>query len=283
MKKLARSLAMFIFGNESLTRRLERMAWVHALAKRLHIRELMNAGLARYPLRRTLSGSGVMYLLETFEAVAIEQTYFGNPVFTQIFSHNPPKTFIDLGCNSGIFPCFLTHVTKGRALRGFCVDANETQVKLAKKNVNLNGWPEVHVTCGLVGSTHPEEAQSEFSLAPTSLSSCQFDYQETESGHPVDWKRTTVPTLRVGPTWTQLFGPDLRCGCLKIDIEGSEMSFLRQENDFLRRVDTILIEWHVWTTTPDEVVHYLAAQNFRLDQTIEEGARHGVLFFSKSQ
>ena len=93
---------------------MERLAWVHALAKRLHVRELMNAGLARYPIRRTLPISGVVYSVETFETLAVERTYFSNPVLTDIFACHPPATFIDLGCNAGIFPCFLAHLSPGR-------------------------------------------------------------------------------------------------------------------------------------------------------------------------
>jgi len=170
VKKLARALARLVFGNEGLSRRLERMAWVHALARRLRVREWMNAALARRPIRRALPGSGVVYSVETFETLAVERTYFGNPLFAKIFSADPPATFIDLGCNSGIFPCLLADAAHGRAPRGLCVDANAAQVELARKNVALNGWPDVHVFCGLVGGAHPVGGEAEFFLAPTSLS-----------------------------------------------------------------------------------------------------------------
>jgi FkbM family methyltransferase len=255
------------------------MAWAHALARRLHVREWMNAGLAHSPIRRTLQGSGVVYSVETFETLAVERTYFGNPLLFGIFAANPPETFIDLGCNSGIFPCAVAHAAHGRAPRGLCVDANAAQVKLTQKNVALNGWPDVHVLCGLVGGKYPEKNEAEFFLAPTNLGSSQFPYRETESGYPLDWKRIVVPTLQVESTWTRLFGADLRCECLKIDIEGSEMNFLRQESGLLARVDTILLEWHIWATTRDEIVRFLEEQHFRLDQTIEDEPRHGVLFF----
>jgi FkbM family methyltransferase len=279
VRKLARGLARLIFGNEGLSRRLERMAWVHVVAQRLRVREWLNAALSLRPIRRTLPDSGVVYSVETFETLAVERTYFGNPFLTGIFAAHPPETFIDLGCNSGLFPCFVAHAAHGRAPRGFCVDANAAQVELARKNVTLNGWPEVHVFCGLVGSTHPLGNEAEFFLAPTSLGSSQFAYRETESGHPLDWKRIVVPTLQVGSTWTRLFGANLRCNCLKVDIEGSEMNFLRQEAGFLNRVDAVLLEWHIWATTRDEVVQFLEGHHFRLDQTIEDEPRHGLLFF----
>jgi FkbM family methyltransferase len=280
VKNLARALPRLIFGNEGLSRRLERMAWVQALAKRLRIREWMNAALALHPIKRSLPGSGVVYSVETFETLAVEQTYFGNPAIQSLFILKPPETFIDLGCNSGIFPCFLAHAAHGRAPSGICVDANAAQVKLAQKNVSLNHWSDVHVFCGLVGSV-TQTKEAEFFLAPTSLGSSQFAYKETESGYPLEWKRTVVPTLLVEPTWTRLFGESLRCNCLKIDIEGSEMNFLQQEASFLGRVDSILLEWHIWGTTRDEVVDFLKHHLFRLEATIENEPRHGLLFFRR--
>jgi FkbM family methyltransferase len=259
------------------------MAWIHALAKRLRAREWMNAALARHPIRRRLVDSGVTYSIETFETLAVERTYFGNPLFAEIFEVDPPGTFVDLGCNSGIFPCLLAHAARGHAPRGLCVDANAAQVELARKNVALNVWPEVHVLCGVVGSIQPNGVDTEFFLAPTSLGSSQFAYQETESGHPLDWERIVVPTLQVEPTWTRLFGPDLRCACLKIDIEGSEMNFLHQETSFLARVDAILLEWHIWGTTRDEVVQFLVSHGYCLVHTIEDESRHGVLYFRRQE
>jgi len=244
------------------------------------MREWMNTALALRPIRRTLPDSGVTYSVETFETLAVERTYFGNPVLMRIFEAEPPETFIDLGCNSGIFPCVLAHAAHGRAPRGICVDANAEQVKLAQKNVGLNHWSDVHVFCGLVGgATTAKEA--DFFLAPTSLGSSQFAYKETESGYPLEWKRTVVPTLLVEPTWMRLFGESLRCNCLKIDIEGSEMNFLRREAGFLGRVDSILLEWHIWGTTRDEVVRFLEERQFRLEETLEDEPRHGLLFFRR--
>lgn len=283
MRSLARALSRLVFGNEGLSRRLERVAAVQAVARHLRVREWMNAGLALRPIRRTLAGSGVTYLVETFETLAVEQTYFGHAAMTSLFAGNPPETFVDLGCNSGIFPCYLAHVGHGRAPRGICVDANAVQVELARKNAALNGWKDVHFFYGLVGSAKPGEPASEFYMAPTSLGSSQFAYQETESGYPLDWKRTVVPVLLVAPAWTRLFGPDQRCHCLKIDIEGSEMLFLQQESAFLERVDSILLEWHLWATTRDEVVQFLIGHQFQLEQTLEDEPRHGLLFFRNSR
>jgi FkbM family methyltransferase len=280
---LARSAAKVIFGNEGFSKRLEGMAWAHTLAKRFRVREMMNGALARWPIRRNLPSSGVKYNIETFEALSVERTYFGNPVFQQIFSTDAPETFVDLGCNSGIFPVVLAHAAKGRAPRGLCIDANANLVDLARRTIKLNEWTNVHTMCGLVGCTRTDAAETEFFLAPTSLGSSQFDYKDTLSGHPIEWQRVVVPTLEVGTTWTKLFGPDQRCNCLKIDIEGSEMAFLKNEASFLPRVDAILVEWHIWATTRDEITAYIEGHGFRLANTIEDEPRNGVLYFRRKR
>jgi FkbM family methyltransferase len=272
-----RTFARFLFGHESLSRRLERSRWAQAVARRIRAREWINAALARMPLRRQLPGSSVKYLVENFETLAVERAYFGNPVYVQIFGANPPATFIDLGCNAGIFPCLLAHLAGGRAPRGLCVDANVAQVELARKTVTLNGWSEVHVRHGLVGQG--SSGNSDFFLHPTSLGSSRFAYTDSESGLTPEWKRVTVPSIEIAETWTRLFGPELRCACLKIDIEGSEKEFLQREAAFLGRVDTILLEWHIWTTTRTEIAGFLERAGFRLDRVIEDQPRHGVLFF----
>ena len=281
MKALVRRLAEFIFGHEGIAGRLEGLAWVQALVSFFRIRQLINAALKVRPLRRTLPGSGVTYMVENFETLAVERTYFGNPVLAELFAGEPPATFIDLGCNSGIFPCFLAHVRHGSPPAGLCVDANDELVALAKKTVGLNGWTGIEVTCGLVGSAQPAAVEAEFFLAPTSLGSSAFAYRETKSGHPIAWRRVTVPTLAVEPEWTRLMGPDRRCGCLKIDVEGSEMNFLRQESGLLARVDTLLLEWHIWATTRDEIVGFLKEHRFELERVIEEEPRNGLLFFRR--
>jgi len=274
-------LARLIFGSESIARRLETSAWVQAIAHRLRLREWINAGLARHPLRRQLPGSGVRYDVRNFETLAVERAYLHNPAYAEIFGFHPPHTFIDLGCNSGIFPCLLSHLAGGRSPRGLCIDANVAQIELTRRTVELNGWTEVRIRCGVAGNQREDADEAEFFLHPTSLGSSQFAYHDSESGRPPDWKRIVVPSLEVSGLWTQLFGLETRCDCLKIDIEGSEMNFLQREVIFLKRVNTILLEWHIWTTTRDEVVQFLKSQGFDLAHTLEETTRHGVLYFRR--
>ena len=278
---MIRSLARLVFGSEGLSRRLETSAWVQAVAHRLQARRWVNAALARYPIRRVLAGSGVKYNIATFEMLDVERIYFRDPVYREIFQDHVPATFIDLGCNAGLFSCFLAHANGGRAPRGLCIDANREQAALAEKTIRLNGWEQIHVRCGLVGAREGDAGEAEFFLHPTSLGSSQFAYQDSTSGRAPGWTRTMAPTLKVAATWTGLFGPDMRCACLKIDIEGSEMNFFRAESGFLVHVDAILLEWHAWSTSRAEVTDFLERHGFALARVVEDAPRVGVLFFRR--
>ena len=66
---------------------------------------------------------------------------------------------------------------------------------------------------------------------------------------------------------------------LKLDIEGSEMDFFRNETGFLRRVQTILIEWHKWRVTLAEVEAFLSEQGFVLEKILHEVDGMGTALF----
>jgi FkbM family methyltransferase len=277
----AQALARLIFSREPVARWLENSRFVQDVAHRVNARGWINSALTRHPIRRRLPGSGVKYQIENFETLAVEREFFQNPDYLEIFRHNPPDTFIDLGCNSGLFPCLLAHAAGGKAPRGLCVDANPAQAQLAYRTMQLNGWKDVHVRCGLVGSSEEGAIDAEFFLHPTSLGSSAFAYADSDSGRKPDWKSIRVPALNVAAEWIDLFGKETRCSCLKIDIEGSEINFFRSESSFLRRVDSILLEWHLWTTTREEVVSFLDEHGFVLVNVLEEMPRHGVLYFRR--
>lgn len=74
----------------------------------------------------------------------------------------------------------------------------------------------------------------------------------------------------------------MRCNVLKVDIEGSEMNFLRSEQPFLARCDTLLVEWHKWKVNLEELSAFLTSQQFRYVKTIEENDQMGTAFFTRA-
>jgi hypothetical protein len=87
-----------------------------------------------------------------------------------------------------------------------------------------------------------------------------------------------VPCVNVEANWRWHFH-ETRCHLLKIDIEGSEMHFLRAEQSFLQLVDSVLIEWHKWNVSFGEIKEFLAEHGFNHIKIIEESENLGTAFF----
>ena len=81
--------------------------------------------------------------------------------------------------------------------------------------------------------------------------------------------------------WLKNFG-DVRCDILKIDIEGSEKTFLQTDKKFLQRVDSIILEWHKWIVSRAEVERMLSEQGFKLAQVLEELGQTGIAWYQRS-
>jgi hypothetical protein len=84
--------------------------------------------------------------------------------------------------------------------------------------------------------------------------------------------------VKVEENWVKFFG-DIPCELLKIDIEGSEMDFFRNEAVFLNRVQTILLEWHKWRVSLAELQTYLGEKGFTLKSILHEDAGLGTAIF----
>jgi hypothetical protein len=74
---------------------------------------------------------------------------------------------------------------------------------------------------------------------------------------------------------------DARVDLLKIDIEGSEIEFLRAHGVFLERVDAVLIEWHLWGTMLPEATGILNASHFSLETVCPAEQHAGTAFFRR--
>ena len=66
-----------------------------------------------------------------------------------------------------------------------------------------------------------------------------------------------------------------------MDIKGSELDFFRTEQTFLTLVDSILVEWHGWRVTLDDLRKFLEPLGFAYVKTIEESEQMGTAFFQR--
>jgi FkbM family methyltransferase len=230
---------------------------------------------------KRLAGSGLVYRAVRLESIPLATEMFekGNLYDVSLLPQNF-TTFVDLGCNVGYFTCWLAHLAHGRSkIRGLMIDANPDAVRESQWHMQANRLDEVFAINGIVGEGRPGEF-SEFFLYESNICSMSHLTEEVRQNLKGKWTKILVPSVSLETYWQQHFG-NTRCNLLKIDIEGSEMNFLRTEPSFLKLVDSILIEWHVWGSSLDSIRNILAQQGFSYVKTIEESQTMGTAFFQR--
>src|SRR5947209_10785606 len=258
---------------------LSRSAFLRQAVRTLRLHKLGNAWLRRFPQIKTMPGSGVIY-----RATRLESIPLAVEMFDQGALYDPallPKnftTFADLGCNVGYFTCWLAHLAAGRKLKGIMLDANPDAVKEAQWHAQANHMTEVYAVHGILGESSPTGAVDFYLYESNICSTSQLPDLE-KMGLKGKWNKISVPCINLEQSWRERFG-DTRCHLLKIDIEGSELNFLKAEPSFLERVDSILIEWHKWRVSLGDVKTFLAIHGFDFVETVDENEQMGTAFFA---
>jgi len=258
---------------------LSRSAAARRFVTALRLHRVANAWLRRFPLVKQLPGSGVIYRATRVESIPLAQEMFDKGALYDA-ALLPPHftTFADLGCNVGYFTCWLAHLAQGRKLKGLMLDANPHAVADAGWHAQANGMNEVFAIHGIVGEGTGGSAN--FYLYESNICSTSELPDVEKMGLKGQWEKISVPHVSVAEHWRKHFH-GTRCHVLKIDVEGSEMNFLRAEESFLELVDSIIIEWHNWRVTLADVRAFLEPRGFRYLKTVEENDQMGTAVFSR--
>lgn len=271
----------YVLSMRRLITSLSRSAFARRLVTSLRLHRLGNRWLRTFPLIKRLPGSGVVYRATRLESIplAVEMFEKGNLYDASLL---PPKftTFADLGCNVGYFTCWLAHLARGRTLRGLMFDANPQAVEEARWHAQANAMPEVFGVHGIAGEGKTG-AFAEFYLYESNICSTSHLPDAQKMDLKGKWEKIRVPCVSIGEHWRQHFG-DTRCHVLKIDIEGSELNFLRAEPSFLTLCDSVLVEWHKWTVSLAELKEFLTKHGFAYVKTVEENDQMGTAFFLRA-
>jgi len=257
---------------------LSKNAAVRKIVKALNLHGLGNCWLHRFPVVKTLPGSNVRYRARRLDSLAMSVEMFDD-AFLYPPSEMPKNihTFADLGCNVGYFLCWLSHMSKTKELKGLMVDANEETLEDARWHVEENGLRNIHVMHGLVGNGESDN-KADFFLHLSNI--CSSATPPPDQAASSTWTRKKVPCIGIEKNWRQLFG-DEPCDLLKVDIEGAEMDFFKTETSFLRQVKIIIVEWHKWRVSLDEITAFLGEQGFSLKTVVGENNELGTAFFSR--
>ena len=264
-----RKLILYLAGSATLRKMVKTL--------RLHL--LANWWLRNFPVVKTLPESGIRYRARRLESLGLSVEMFDNDTLYPAASLPADiRTFADLGCNVGYFTCWLCQLVKGTQLKGLMVDANAEAVEDARWHAEVNGLRDVHVLHGLLGCGAENESAS-FFLHASSVCSTTAP-PDAASSTTATWTEVKVPCVHVGEHWRKHFGRE-PCDLLKVDIEGSEMDFFRNETDFLQQVQTIVVEWHKAQVSLDEIEAFLSLQGFSLKTILDENRWLGTAVFSR--
>jgi FkbM family methyltransferase len=249
----------------------------HFFVRWLGLRKIVRLFLKAFPRSRTLPGSGVQYRCGDLETLGSAHRMFVCNSYGKVIDSKATRTFVDLGCNVGLFAALLAHETNRRDLRGLMIDANPAMIEETQWLLKTNGLDQIVPLCGLVGAVTDGDT-AEFYLLPSHLGSSQFPVYDPRKPSKGDWKKVTVPTIDLEATWKKHFG-DSRCNLLKANIEGSEEKLFRTEVAFLRRVDRIAVQWHKWLVSRESMEEILRSQGFALESVLmEDGSSANIVY-----
>ena len=251
---------------------------LRTVVRELRLLSLANAWLRCFPVVKRLPGTGIRYRARRVESLALSVEMFDKGyLYSTVGLPSPINTFADLGCNVGYFTCWLGEHVKNRQIKGLMVDANSEAVEDAQWHVKANQLANVHAMHGLVGVAS-KTGSSDFFLHNTSnvCSTTTLAKEELEKGG--NWTRVQIPCINLEEKWKTLVG-DVPCDLLKVDIEGSEMDFFRNEPQFVDRTKAILIEWHKYRVTYSEVETLLNSRGFLLKKILSECDLAGTALF----
>lgn len=266
----------------TLAQRLDRLPGFHHLIRLLRVRQVIGWFLKRFPLEKTLPQSGVRYRRRYLETFFLADEFFTRNAYSKVIDRTQVQTFADLGCNAGLFAALLAHETGRRDIRGLMVDANPEMVNEASWLLQVNELSKIKVLNGLVGASKTDAPSVEFYILPSNLGSSQFPVYEPGKPPKGEWTKVTVPNLDLEKTWSDAFG-DARCHLLKVDIEGSEKHLFKNEAAFLRRVDRVVVEWHKWIVSREEIEKDLREAGFDLVEVLQEEETNGIAWYRRTR
>jgi FkbM family methyltransferase len=264
----------------NLILKLTGSAAIRKTVKALRLHLVANQWLRWFPVVKTLPGSGLRYRARRVESLGLSAEMFDQDLlYTTAGLPAKVNTFADLGCNVGYFTVWLCDRMKSRELKGLMVDANLDAVEDARWHVEANGLKGIKVLEGIVG-TDGKSDRAVFYVHTSNV--CSTTAPAEGAADKSTWTKIDAPTVRVEENWVKSFG-NIPCELLKIDVEGSEMDFFRNEAAFMKRVQTILVEWHKWRVSLKDLEAYLKTLGFSIQKVLHEDEGLGTAIFSRKQ
>src|SRR5712692_2094473 len=268
---------------DRLILRLGRHRSLHTLVAVLQVVPIVDMVFGHLPCRRRLRRAGYVYRVTSLDQLSLESGLFKREEYGPAINGHRVATFIDLGCNAGWFTLWLVDRNADPSMRGLLVDAHPRMVAEAIWHVKQNRLANCFVVHGAVGLPVGQSSTT-FHLHPSASASSVLPYQPGKQlpakGRIVE---VDVPAVSVSTEWSSRFG-DSSVDLLKIDIEGKELDFVVNEARFLQqRVKRIVIEWHKWCVSLEQLAAHLDSSGFELRNVCDETDIVGLAVFGNTR
>lgn len=225
--------------------------------KRLGVHHILDFYFRTFPKSRKFAGT--VYVLDSLEGWLVEKEIFKEAIYDGVFDLSSVQTFCDFGCNRGFFSLWLVSKIGAKA-KGLLVEANPHLVDHVGDLLRKNHLDGCKVLNGAVGAGL-DGGRVEFLIPPTDVGAglkgvaadvLKNDQCEVQSVRALDACRI----------WEEKFGVGTRCHLLKVDIEGAEWRFLRDETRFLSLVDKLVVEIHTKMGDEAELLEMISSAGF---------------------
>lgn len=265
---------------QGILTRLHGSRLFHNAVRVFRVQQIAKSVLGMVPLSRTLRESNLRYRLRNLESFLLADEIFKGKVYRDAFEGADVRTFVDLGCNVGFFVLYAAAQSKlGRDVVGLAVDGSAEMADETRWHVDQNGMKHVTVDFGAAGFPAGVH-ETTFYVNPSNVASSAQPNLNPNVPKKGDSVAVKVPVVHVHERWRSLHG-ERRIDLLKIDVEGTECDLIRNEPALLAIADRIVIEWHKWITSLDEVGGLLRAAGFTQRVVVGEDDNAGVAVFDR--
>ena len=215
------------------------------------------------------------YTVGSLEAWLVEKEIFKEGIYDGVFDLANVRTFADLGCNRGFFGVWLASKTKPD-LKGILVEANPFLIPEIQALLKMNHFSKMQVLHGAAGAGMGG-GEVEILIPPTDVGAGLAETtSEMLKGDRCE--KASVPALSIGRLWIEKFPNGDRCEFLKVDIEGAEFKFFKEEGEFLSLVDRLVVEVHERSVPIAQFRALLACNGFVIKQEIKADSETSLIF-----
>lgn len=142
-----------------------------------------------------------------------------------------PATILDLGANAGFATVYFSRRFRSAAIA--CVEPVPSNLQALERNLGRNG---IHAAV-FAAAADVQAGNVQIELAPEDYGHRIATERREPSPGRIEVEGVSVPTIMTRLGWE-------RIGLLKVDIEGHERKLLCENNEWLRQVDALSVEWH---------------------------------------